>query len=136
MTFGCMYKNVFHRTITPPDKLEKYKAKRITDKELARFIYPSDQAFADYVKKHGGVQKAISIFTYIWSYRYNKLYYSRLYSFGAFKANWSDGRYYRKMHTWFGILHILLVETLVLLLAGAGLVAWEQSRGNRAFFGN
>ena len=123
VTFWCMYGKVFNTTIMPPDKMKKLKEKRITPQEAARFIYPSDQAFADYVKRHSGVRRLISLAT-VCSFRYNKLYYSQLYSFGAFKAKWSDGKYYRKMMTWFGILHILLVETLVLLLAGAALVAW------------
>ena len=136
LVFGCMYRKVFHTTIIPPDKLKKHKEKRISAKELARFIYPSDQAFADYVKRPSCVQKMVAIATYIWSFRYNKLYYSQFFSFGAFKARWTKGKYYRKMMTWFGIVHILLVETLALLLAGAALVAWYQSKGNRAFFGN
>ena len=52
VVFATMYWKIFNSRIIPEDKARKYKAGKITQTELQRFIYPSDEDFAKYGKKH------------------------------------------------------------------------------------
>ena len=135
IVFATMYWKVFNSKIIPADKERKYKEGKLTKTELQRFIYSSDEDFSKYAKKHRCVQKLISILT-IFTFKYNKLYYSRLYSFDMFKARWSQGKYYRKMMTWYCIVHIVTIDMLLLCITAAGLVQWWLNRGDRPFLDN
>ena len=81
------------------------------------------------------MQKLISILT-IFTFKYNKLYYSRLYSFDMFKARWSQGKYYRKMMTWYCIVHIITIDMLLLAVTAAALYSWFMNKGDRPFLDN
>jgi len=135
IVFATMYWKVFVSKTIPADKLRKYKEGKITKTELQRFVYPADEDFSKYSKKHACVQWLIGVLT-IFTFKYNKLYYSRLYSFDMFKARWSQGKYYRKMMTWYCIVHIVTVDMLLLCIAAAGLVQWWVQKADRPFLDN
>jgi len=52
IVFATMYWKVFNSKIIPADKVRKYEEGKITKTELQRFIYPSDEDFSKYAKKH------------------------------------------------------------------------------------
>jgi hypothetical protein len=51
------------------------------------------------------------------------MYYSHFYSFGMFKANWSDENHYRKIHTWYTMIHMFLVDLGLIVIGIAGLIS-------------
>ena len=53
-----------------------------------------------------------------------------------FKARWSQHKYYRKMMTWYCVLHIVLVDALLLCLCIAALYGWYKAKGKRPFLDN
>ena len=133
--FAIMYDKVFKSSVIPEDKQRKYKEGKITKKELERFIFRSDEDFTKYTKKHKCVAGFIAFLT-IFTFKYNKLYYSRLYSFDMFKARWSQGKYYRKMMTWYCIVFIVLIDLFLLVIPFAGLYQWYLNKGDRPFLDN
>lgn len=52
VVFATMFWKIFNSRIIPADKEAKYKAGKLTKTELQRFIYPSDEDFSKYAKKH------------------------------------------------------------------------------------
>ena len=69
---------------------------------------------------------SVSICTLLFTFKCNKMYYSRLYSFDMFKARWitGDHKYYRKFMTVFCIVH-MVVDAVILCIAAAGLWALD-----------
>jgi hypothetical protein len=53
--------------------------------------------------------------TFMFTFKCNKMYYSRFYSFDMFKARWSQGKYYRKSMTIFCIVSMVFDAMLICL---------------------
>lgn len=119
--FQIFFSCVFNRRITPKDKYRKYKEGKITKAELKRFIVPSDELFYRYIANHRCFACFIAIFTFSCTFKCNKAYYSHFYSFGMFKARWSQGRYYRKSMTIFCIV-AMVIDALLICLCIASLL--------------
>ena len=113
MIFQCFYTCSFNRRRVPKDKIEKFKKGRITKAQMKHFVEPVDMKFNRYMTKHSCVSCTIAIFTVMCSFKCNKIYYSRLYSFDMFKAQWSQGSYYRKSMTIFCVVGIILDALLI-----------------------
>lgn len=121
MMFQIFYTCTFNTNITPKDKLRKYREGKITKAELRKYIVPSDQYFSNYVKKHGCVSCTVAIFSFMFTFKCNKMYYSRFYSFDMFKARWSQGKYYRKSMTIFCIV-AMVFDAMIICLCIASLL--------------
>lgn len=122
MIFQIFYTCTFNTRLTPKDKLAKYKNGTISTKaELNKYVVPSDAKFYLYSRKHGCASCTIAIMTFMCTFKCNKLYYSRFYSFGMFKAGWSNGKYYRKSMTIFCIVSMIL-DALIITLCIASLL--------------
>ena len=107
--------------VTPVDKWQKYKDKKLTKAELGRFIHPSDELFYRYSLKHKCFSYTIAVMTTMCTFKCNKSYYSHFYSFDMFKARWSNGKYYRKMMTIFTIVEIV-IDALIICICIANLL--------------
>jgi len=83
---------------------------------------PVDDKFFAYKKKYGFVFFVISSITALVTFKFNKLYYSQFFGFGMFKASWTNTNDYRKYHTWFTIVHILVVDLALIIIGISGLV--------------
>lgn len=55
------------------------------------------------------------------TFKCNKLYYSHFFSFGMFKARWTQGHYYRKSMTMFCIVS-MVIDALIICLCIASLL--------------
>ena len=121
IAFTIFYTCVFNRKITPKDKHVKYKEGKITKNELRKFIVPSDELFHRYFVNHRCVSITIAIFTFMCTFKCNKAYYSHFYSFGMFKARWTQGKYYRKSMTIFCIVS-MVIDALIICLCIASLL--------------
>jgi len=121
--FFWTYYHVFDRTHLLKDKVQKYKDKKITKKELEKFRVPIDKDFGSYKKEHKFVYYLISSLTFFVTFKYNKMYYSHFYSFGMFKARWSESKDYRKIMTWFCITHMFLVDLFLIVIGIAGILS-------------
>jgi len=135
VVFQIFYTCTFNRMVTPSEKYKKYKEGKISKAQLKKYIYPSDEKFSKYAKKHGCVSCTIAIFTFMCSFKCNKLYYSHFYSFNMFKAQWSmggdfkDGKYYRKSMTIFCIVAMVL-DSLIICLCIASITSLEVMSNN------
>ena len=121
IVFQIFFSCTFNRLVTPPDKKKKYKQGKITKAELKQYIHPSDEYFHTYVRKHGCVSCWIALFTFFCTFRCNKTYYSRFYSFDMFKARWFWAKYYRKSMTVFCII-AMVIDALIICLCVAALL--------------
>ena len=74
--------------------------------------------------KHSCVSCTVAIFTVMCSFKCNKIYYSRLYSFDMFKAQWTQAKYYRKSMTSFCVVGIVF-DALLICVCFAGLITRE-----------
>lgn len=119
--FQIFYTCTFNRRITPKDKLRKYKEGKITKAELNSFTVQKDEYFHTYMRKHACVSCFIAIFTFFCTFKCNKTYYSRFYSFDMFKARWSQAKYYRKSMTIFCIV-AMVIDALIICLCIASLI--------------
>lgn len=119
--FQIFYSYTFNRMITPADKLRKYKEKSINKAELRQFTKPSDEHFRTYVKKHAYWSCLVAFFSFFCTFKCNKAYYSRFYSFDMFKARWSLGKYYRKSMTCFCIVS-MIIDGLIICVCIAALI--------------
>ena len=115
MVFQILFTCTFNRKVTPKDSLRRYKEGRLTKAELKRFVVPSDEGFFRYQLKHRCFSCFIAMFTCCCTFKCNKAYYSHFYSFGIFKARWSQGRYYRKVMTAFTIAEMLVDACLLVV---------------------
>lgn len=79
--------------------------------------------FNKHKQDHGFFFCMISSLTFLVSFKYNKMYYSHFYSFGMFKARWSKTNNYRKIHTWYSMVHMLLVDLMLIVIGIAGLLS-------------
>lgn len=70
---------------------------------------------------HRCVSCTIAIFTFMCTFKCNKAYYSHFYSFGMFKARWTQGKYYRKSMTIFCIVS-MVIDALIICLCIASLL--------------
>ena len=89
IVFQIFYSYTFNRNVTPKDKRRKYKEGKISVAELKKFIVPADEMFMVYAKKHSCWSWTVAIFTFLCTFKCNKSYYSRFYSFDIFKARWT-----------------------------------------------
>ena len=121
IVFLVFYICNFQSDITPKDKHRKYKEGKITKAELKKYIVPSDPDFHNYTVKHRCMTVFITIFMALFTFKCNKTYYSRFYSFDMFKARWTQGKYYRKSLTIFGIVSMVL-DGLILVFAIASML--------------
>ena len=64
------------------------------------------------------------MFTFCCTFKCNKTYYSRFYSFDIFKARWSQAKVYRKAMSCFGIFSIVL-DALIICVCVAALLEME-----------
>jgi len=62
--------------------------------------------------------------TLLFTFKCNKAYYSHFYSFGMFKAEWSDPKYYRKSMTCFSIV-AMIFDGLIICVCVAALITME-----------
>lgn len=123
-----MFDVQFNSTNLPVEnalQVKKWDAKKKAENkaQIKKWMKPSDEKFAAYKKEHGFVFCMISALTFLVSFKYNKMYYSHFYSFGMFKANWSDENHYRKIHTWYTMIHMFLVDLGLIVIGIAGLIS-------------
>jgi len=81
----------------------------------------ADTLFSIYYRKHTCVSNTISVFTVIFTFKFNKMYYSHFYSFDMFKARWTKGKFYRKLMTNFGFGQ-LVIDAMIFGIAVYSLV--------------
>lgn len=129
--FQINYGKKFNSKSLPKDKFELYKKKQMTPAQTAKYIKSSDKDFGDYTKGHRCANLTISSMTLIFSYKFNKLYYSHFYMYGAFKAQWTDEKYYRKMQTWYSIVHMITVDLFLICIDVTGIINGEW--GNQLY---
>jgi hypothetical protein len=122
--FQCLYSYTFNRMITPKDKLRKFKEGKLNKAELKKFTVPSDELFRNYVRKHSCWSCFIAFATFLCTFKCNKTYYSRFYSFDMFKARWTQGKLYRKVMTCFCIVSMIL-DGLIICVCIAALITME-----------
>ena len=91
---------------------------------MQKFVSPSDENFSRYVIKHSCVSWMVAIFTFMCTFKCNKLYYSHFYSFDMFKARWTMGKYYRKSMTIFCIVG-MIIDGFLLCICIASLITME-----------
>ena len=124
IVFQIFYTYTFNRNVTPKDKTRKYKEGKLSANELKKFIVPSDEMFMNYAKKHKCWSWTVAIFTFMCTFKCNKSYYSRFYSFDMFKARWTQGKYYRKSMTCFCIVSIV-IDALIICVCVAALITMQ-----------
>ena len=130
--FQVVYSFSFNRTITPEDKLRKYKEylrigssdRTINRSELKKYQYPVDSKFVAFAQKHSCWSLTVAILTFTCTYKFNKTYYSHFYMFDIFKAHWHRLKYYRKMITCFGIIS-MIIDGLIICVCVAALLTME-----------
>ena len=121
ITFHIFYKCNFDRLITPDDKHKKYKKGMLSKAELKTYIHPVDEEFHKYDKKHCCISCCVCCSSCLCTFKCNKNYYSRCYSFDCFKARWFHGKYYRKSMTIFCIVS-MVIDALTFCVCIAGLL--------------
>ena len=131
IVFFIMYYKNFMATRIPADKKKKYEMNLISKKDMEKFREPADDLFYKYHQKHKCVSIMICIGTVLFSFKVNKMYYSRFYSFDMFKARWTgeNAKYYRKFMTVFCIVH-MLIDAAIICIAAAGLYEAEPMGNN------
>ena len=121
LIFQIYFSCGFNTTVTPKEKKRLYKQGKISKIELNQYIMPRDESFAKYLKKHSCCSCFIAFSTILCTFKCNKAYYSRFYSFGIFKAHWSQGRYYRRTIMCFSIFSMIL-DALIIFVCVAFLL--------------
>lgn len=114
--------------------LAKEKEKLVREKKLSlaeakkKFTVNSDVEFAAYAKRHKCFSILLTVLSLLSDFKINKLYYSQFYSFGVFKAKWSDVKFYRKMMMWFSIAHFITIDLLLICIdiSGLTMILWEN----------
>ena len=132
IVFFCSYVRTFMLTSIPKDKKEKYKKGLISKQALEKFREYDDPLFHQYHTKHKCISITILFFSIISTFKCNKMYYSRLYSFDVFKARWSTGnnKYYRKFMTVYCIIYLLIDVAVFCLAVGAIVLLGEDADFN------
>ena len=94
----------------------------LSKKDMERFREAKDPLFINYHKKHRCLSCCVGFCTLFFTFKCNKMYYSRLYSFDMFKARWSRNKFYRKFMTLFCAIH-MLTDAIILLISIVGLIS-------------
>lgn len=101
--------------------ISKWPPEKRKELDLNKYKVAKDAKFFKYREGHGFIFCLISTLTCLVTFKFNKMFYSHFYSFGMFKATWTNEKQYRKALTWFTMVHMIVIDLVLIVIGIAGL---------------
>lgn len=85
----------------------------------------SDPRFETWRDRHQKNYLWTMIAAIIFSWRINKIFYSRFYSHPMYTAYWNKAKEYRNLVHWYGIITLIVIDLLLIVVDIPGIIAVE-----------
>lgn len=128
LAFLCTFGNKFRGsklTREARDKIWHGKLTRRQARKERRYQERADPKFHAWYMKHKLFYWTLWVFSLFSSWKFNKLLYSRFFSYGLFTAKWSRAKEYATVLRWYLIVTMIFVDMFLICIDVSGLSSIE-----------